>query len=167
MLANLCIQRLAQLGGSFCIFIIDSRHVQVPPKLVVTLVTPSLSCERTVQDKSTTSTRLTLRNCRTQLLILDITMKARPAISSLTNNSTPSLFTDYTMVQQGIISTPQVRRKETMQLRTLDTPMKESPDTSMPRLHVVFCHCIDSTVVKGLTTSIPCLLPKPTMQVTA
>jgi hypothetical protein len=95
MLAKLCIQRWLTLH-----FIIDStRHVQVPPKLAVTLVMPSLSCEHTAQDKSTTSTRLALQNFRTLLLILDITMKAPPAISSLTNNPTPSLSTDYTMVQ--------------------------------------------------------------------
>ena len=151
---------------TFCIFIIDSRHVQAPPKLVVTLVMPSLSCERTAQDKSTISTRLTLRNCRTLLLTLDILTKAPPAISSLTSNPTPSLFTDYTVVQQGIISIPQMRLKETMQLGILDTTTKELRDTSIPTLDAVFHHCIGSTVEEGLTTSIPCLLQNATMQVT-
>ena len=75
------------------------RLVQDNPKLVVTLVTPSLSCERTAQDEVTTSTRLTLRNLKLPFLILDIPMKASPAIFSLANNVTLSLFIDYSMVQ--------------------------------------------------------------------
>jgi len=58
MLAKLCIK-----GWRLTIrLIIDSRHAQVPPELVVILVMPCLSYEHTVQDNSITSTRQTLQN---------------------------------------------------------------------------------------------------------
>ena len=163
MLVKICIRT----WGLTLYLIINSRHVQVPVQLVATLVAPSLFCGDTTQHMSTTSTRLALQNCKMLLLILDMPMKAPPAISSLTRNSTPFRSIEYTALQQWITSTPQVWRKGTMLLRTLDTATKESPDTSIPTLDVVFYHCIDSTVLPGPTTSIPCLLQNATMPVTS
>ena len=140
----------------------DSRHMH--RQIVVTLmIAPLLSCGHSALHKSTTSTRLTLRNLRTLLLILDITMNAPPAIYSLTKNPTPSPFSDYSVVQSQITSTPQTRRKKTMQLTTLHTTTKESPDTSIPTMHAALYHYIGSSVLDVPTISIPCLLRNATM----